>query len=48
MNEEEAEVIWTVGVTTETLLGVGFSFTLIVNLLVGERMNKLLGSIKNL
>ena len=48
MSKEEAKVIWTIGVTTETLLGVGFSFSLIVNLLVGERMNKLLGSIKNM
>ena len=48
MSKEEEGAIWTVSVTTETLLTVGFSFSLIVNLLVGERMNMLLGSIKNL
>ena len=47
MSKEEAEAIWTASITTETILGVGFSFSLIVNLLVGESMNKLLGSIKN-
>ena len=48
MSEKEAELVSTVSVSAETLLVVGFSFSLIVNLLVGERMNKLLGSVKNL
>ena len=48
MSKEDAEKIEAAGVTTETLLGVGFSFSVIVNLLVGDRMNKLLGAVKNL
>ena len=48
MSKEESDAIWTVSVTTETLLGFSFSFSVIVNLLVGERMNKLLGAVKNL
>ena len=48
MSPEEAETIWTISITTETILGVSFSFSLIVNLLVNQRMNKLLGKIKNL
>ena len=48
MSEEEAEIIEDVGLTVKTLLGVGLSYTLIVNLLVGSNMNKLLRSVKNL
>ena len=48
MRKEEAEAIWTVSITTETLLGLGLSFTLVVNLFVGKSMNTLLSLIKNL
>ena len=48
MSKEEDAAIWTVSITTETLLGAGFSFSLIVNLFAGISMNVLLGYIKNL
>ena len=48
MSKEEAEAVWTLGLFIQTLLGVGFSFPLIVNLFTGKGMNKLLGSIQNL
>ena len=35
MSKADAEMIAAIGVTSETLLGVSFSFSLIVNLLVG-------------
>ena len=37
-----------VGSSAENLLGFAFSFSIIVNLLVGNRMNKLLEAVKNL
>ena len=38
----------TVTLAAGTLLGAGFSFSFIVNLLLGSNMSKLLGSVKNL
>ena len=48
MSKAEAAAIESVGSSAETLLGFAFSYTLIVNLFVGSRMNKLLGAVKNL
>ena len=48
MSIEESENIDIVGLIMGTLLGVSFSFSLIVNLFVGQSMSKLLGFIKNL
>ena len=48
MNEGYALAIGTASETAGTLLGFGFSFTLLINLIIGQRMNKLLGSVKNL
>ena len=48
MNEGYAQKIEMASDSAGTLLGFGFSFTLLINLIVGSRMNKLLGSVKNL
>ena len=48
MSIEESENIDMIGLIMGTLLGVSFSFSLIVNLFVGQSMSKLLGFIKNL
>ena len=48
MSKEESETIESAGLTIGTLLGFSFSYTLIVNLVVNGRMNKILGAVKNL
>ena len=48
MSKEESETIESVSLTIGTLLGFSFSYTLIVNLVVNGRMNKILGAVKNL
>ena len=48
MDKDYAAMVFSVCEAAGALVGFGFSFTAIVNLIVGSRMNKLLGSVKNL
>ena len=48
MSKDYAAKIKSASQAAGGLVGAGFSFTAVVNLVVGSRMNAMLGSVKNL
>ena len=48
MDKEYAEKIKSASQAAGGLVGAGFSFTAVINLVVGHKMNEMLGSVKNL
>ena len=48
MEKDYAATVLSVCEAAGAFVGFGFSFTAIVNFIAGSRMNKLLGSVKNL
>ena len=48
MDKDYAAKIKSASQAAGGLVGAGFSFTAVVNLVVGSRMNEMLGSVKNL
>ena len=48
MDKEYAEKIKSASQAAGGLVGAGFSFTAVINLAVGHKMNEMLGSVKNL